>query len=97
MYFENIPEWFEPEDTCGSLVPVFDMINHDVYPNCDWNVENGVEIISQTDIEKGDELFIAYGNHGNDLLVQYYGFTLEHQPVSLFSSRRSFAKTDQFD
>ena len=71
------------------------MINHDVYPNCDWNVESGVEIISQTDIEKGDELFIAYGNHGNDLLVQYYGFTLEHQPVSLFSSRRNFAKTDK--
>ena len=69
------------EDTCGSLVPVFDMINHHHDPNCDWNVERGVEIISQDNIEPGDELFIAYGAHGNDLLIQYYGFTNDDQFV----------------
>ena len=77
------PEWFEEEETCGSLVPVFDMINHHHEPNCDWNVENGVEIITQDKIEKGRELFIAYGSHGNDLLIQYYGFTSSDQYVSI--------------
>ena len=64
------------EGDCGSLVPIFDMLNHASDPNCDWDIENGVEIWAERDIEAGEELFISYGEHGNDRLVQFYGFSL---------------------
>ena len=38
---------------CGSLVPVFDMINHANDPNCDWTIEGGVRIWADREIPAG--------------------------------------------
>ena len=58
------------------LAPIFDMLNHAEEPNCDWSAESGAKIYAARDIEPGEELMISYGEHGNDQLVNSYGFTL---------------------
>ena len=63
--------------TCGSLVPIFDMVNHAQYPNCDWNIDDGVQITTNMPVSAGSEFFINYGPQFNDKLVQYYGFSLD--------------------
>merc|ERR1711990_739313 len=72
----KFPNWLEHEEGCGSLVPIFDMINHSHDPNCDWNIDDGVLIYADEPIKAGSELFIQYGPQFNDRLVQYYGFSL---------------------
>lgn len=37
---------------------------------------NGYTISSSSPIEKGEELYISYGNHSNDFLLTEYGFIL---------------------
>ena len=71
-----MPNWLDYEEGCGALVPIFDMVNHSHDPNCDWNIDDGVEIYADEPIQKGSELFIQYGPQFNDRLVQYYGFSL---------------------
>lgn len=46
---------------CGALAPVFDMLNHSNEPNCDWESDDGAQIIIDSKVKKGDELFISYG------------------------------------
>ena len=71
------PAWVEMIDgDCGSMAPIFDMLNHAEEPNCDWSAEDGASIFAARDIEPGEELMISYGEHGNDQLVNSYGFTL---------------------
>ena len=40
------------------------------------SLDEGSKIWAERDIELGEELFISYGEHGNDQLVSSYGFTL---------------------
>ena len=58
---ENGPSWFDGSGGCGSLSPLFDMLNHQSDSNCDWNTDNGVEVTTSRRIEKGEELYIFYG------------------------------------
>ena len=46
---------------CGSLAPVFDMLNHANEPNCDWESDAGAQITIDAQVKAGDELFISYG------------------------------------
>ena len=43
---------------CGALVPLFDLLNHEDGPNCEWSADDGAKIWAQRDIEGGEELFI---------------------------------------
>ena len=57
---ENLPVWMSDieNEGCGSLAPIFDMLNHSNEPNCDWESDAGAQIITDKPIKKGDELFI---------------------------------------
>ena len=38
----NYPDWLEIEDgDCGSMAPIFDMLNHAEQPNCEWSADRG--------------------------------------------------------
>ncbi|CAG5077254.1 Oidioi.mRNA.OKI2018_I69.PAR.g8665.t1.cds [Oikopleura dioica] len=77
---ENHPDWFISglgEGDCGALGPIFDLWNHEVKPNCDWEVGEGGAMKMTTDesIAAGQELFISYGVDENVRMAQTYGFT----------------------
>jgi len=58
---EEAPEWFWKQDACGAIGPVFDMLNHNWYANCEWWTDDGMLIKTNAKIEEGQELFISYG------------------------------------
>lgn len=64
-------------DDCLALIPFADLFNHS---------EAGVEVTytpagykfrTDRQIEKGEEIYISYGNHSNDFLLAEYGFVLD--------------------
>lgn len=70
-----------------ALCPIIDSINH----NC--KVESTIEFeyfkdrfVTSTSsaYQKGEQVFISYGNQGNDSLFQYYGFIQADNPHDTF-------------
>ena len=64
-------------DDCLALVPYADYFNH---ANVGCQVKysgSGYEILADRQIEKGEEIYLSYGNHNNDFLLVEYGFLLE--------------------
>jgi hypothetical protein len=65
-------------DDCMALNPFADYFNH-AEQGC--IVEYGSEgfiITSDRVYDKGEEIYISYGNHSNDFLLAEYGFILPH-------------------
>jgi hypothetical protein len=59
------------------LQPVADLFNHDPNRGCSVAFDaNDYTITTKHTHEPGDEVFIQYGNHSNDLLLVEYGFIL---------------------
>ena len=59
MKFRDYPDWLETDEgDCGALVPLFDLLNHEEDPNCEWGADDGAKIWADRDIEVGEELFI---------------------------------------
>jgi len=60
------------------FVPLADMINHrrGKLVNCHWEYksEKGFVVTAKRDLLRGEELFITYGNKGNDIFFLHYGF-----------------------
>jgi hypothetical protein len=63
-------------DDCLALIPLADLFNHaDV--GCEVTFSpSGYKICADREIEKGEEVYISYGNHSNDFLLVEYGFIL---------------------
>jgi len=34
------PSWLVDDETCGSMAPIFDMVNHSADPNCFWDFDS---------------------------------------------------------
>lgn len=63
-------------DDCLALSPFADLFNHaDIGCKVTFSPP-GYQISTDRDIEKGEEVYISYGNHSNDFLLAEYGFTL---------------------
>lgn len=64
-------------DDCMALIPFGDYFNHaDV--GCEVTFSpSGYKICTHRQIEKGEEIYISYGNHSNDFLLTEYGFILD--------------------
>jgi hypothetical protein len=59
------------------LQPVADLFNHDPNRGCSVAFDaNDYTITTKHAHEPGDEVFIQYGNHSNDMLLAEYGFIL---------------------
>ncbi|KAF7717287.1 Uncharacterized protein PECH_007566 [Penicillium ucsense] len=69
-----------PEDRndAMAMLPFADYFNHaDI--ECDVKFdEDGYTLRATENYEKGDEVYMSYGGHPNDLLLAEYGFFLEH-------------------
>lgn len=64
-------------DDCLAQAPFADYFNHaDV--GCDVTFSpSGYSICTDRQIQKGEEVYISYGNHNNDFLLVEYGFILD--------------------
>lgn len=63
-------------DDCAALIPLADMFNH-ADAGCEVTFStSGYSICADRQIQKGEEVYISYGNHSNDLLLAEYGFIL---------------------
>ena len=65
----------------SAMVPLADMLNHDVPPNVTWNfnnITNCFEMISNKTINKDEEITDSYGNKCNSKLLLFYGFILDN-------------------
>lgn len=64
-------------DDCLALIPFADYFNHaDVGSEVTFS-PSGYKICTDRQIEKGEEIYISYGNHSNDFLLAEYGFILD--------------------
>jgi hypothetical protein len=70
------PQKSLPRDDCLAFIPYADFFNHSSLGCEVLFTAHGYEIASHRKIEKGEEVFISYGNHGNDFLCVEYGFIL---------------------
>ncbi|KAK3330925.1 hypothetical protein B0H66DRAFT_81304 [Apodospora peruviana] len=60
-----------------ALQPVADLLNHHDSEGCKVDFESDdCTITSTRAYAPGDEVYICYGNHGNDFLLAEYGFVL---------------------
>ena len=84
------PDWIKDDyEVCGSLAPIFDMVNHSDNTNCDWEYdETGVWIHAIKPISIYEELFINYGSEFNHDLARVYGFTLPDKAAYLTFNER---------
>ena len=71
------------------------MVNHAQYPNCDWNIDDGVQITTNMPVPAGSEFFINYGPQFNDKLVQYYGFSLDRLDDVSYDSKAGMPGPDR--
>ena len=63
-----------PEDDRLALLPLADMFNHaDVGCRVTFST-SGYEVLANRKYQKGEEVFISYGEHSNDYLLGEYGF-----------------------
>lgn len=63
-----------------ALQPVADLLNHTSNPadGCKVSFDTeGCTVRASREYSPGDEVYICYGNHGNDFLLTEYGFILE--------------------
>ncbi|KAH7321503.1 hypothetical protein BKA65DRAFT_512311 [Rhexocercosporidium sp. MPI-PUGE-AT-0058] len=64
-------------DDCLAFIPFADCFNHaDVGSEVTFS-PHGYKICADRHIEKGEEIYISYGNHSNDFLLAEYGFILD--------------------
>lgn len=64
-------------DDCLALIPFADYFNH-ADTGCEVTFSpSGYKICADRQIEKGEEIYISYGNHSNDFLLAEYGFILD--------------------
>ncbi|RAH53412.1 ribosomal N-lysine methyltransferase [Aspergillus piperis CBS 112811] len=73
----------EPEDWNDAIgmVPFADYFNHVDDAACDVNFDGKKYTFRATRrYEKGEEVYMSYGNHSNDFLLVEYGFTLPTNP-----------------
>jgi len=64
-------------DDCLALAPFADYFNHaDVGSEVIFS-PSGYNICTNRHIQKGEEIYISYGNHSNDFLLAEYGFILD--------------------
>jgi len=64
-------------DDCLAFIPFADCFNHaDVGSKVTFS-PSGYKICADRHIEKGEEIYISYGNHSNDFLLAEYGFILD--------------------
>ncbi|KAF1991184.1 SET domain-containing protein [Aulographum hederae CBS 113979] len=70
------PPKLAPDD-CMALCPFADYFNHADH-GCDFatNARKGW-ITCDRDYNEGEEVYVSYGNHNNDMLLAEYGFILE--------------------
>jgi hypothetical protein len=64
-------------DDCLALIPFADYFNHADVGSVVTFSPSGYKICTDRQIEKGEELYISYGNHSNDFLLAEYGFILD--------------------
>lgn len=63
-------------DDCMALNPFADYFNH-TSRGCHVSfTPEGYKILTDKRYDKGEEVFISYGNHSNDFLLAEYGFIL---------------------
>ena len=83
VYLDQDPRFHHQNNTqnksedCLALVPFLDLLNHDssVEVRAGVSPDNtGYRIISQTRVDKYDQVFINYGPHDNTKLLLEYGF-----------------------
>ncbi|KAI2842327.1 hypothetical protein CBS11852_4352 [Aspergillus niger] len=73
----------EPEDWNDAIgmVPFADYFNHVDDAACEVNFDGKKYTFRATRrYEKGEEVYMSYGNHSNDFLLIEYGFTLSTNP-----------------
>lgn len=79
FYYETSENRKLHKDDRMALQPVADLLNHHPTEGCkvtfDWK---GCTVRSTRSYTPGDEVYICYGNHGNDFLLTEYGFMLEN-------------------
>ena len=64
-------------DDCMALIPFADYFNHADVGSVVTFSPSGYKICTDRQIEKGEEIYISYGNHSNDFLLAEYGFILD--------------------
>lgn len=60
-----------------ALNPFADYFNHSSHGCVVEFSKDGFEITTTESIEKGEEVYISYGKHGNDFLLAEYGFVMD--------------------
>ncbi|KAK7967601.1 uncharacterized protein PG986_001878 [Apiospora aurea] len=78
LYQVRETERYRWEDRLA-LVPVADMFNHADDDGCRVSyMPEHYAVTTDRAYERGEELFISYGDHSNDFLLAEYGFLLAH-------------------
>jgi hypothetical protein len=68
--------------SCSGMVPLADMLNHDIKNNCDWSYDNskkGFIMKSNRTIKKGEELLDSYGDKQTYRYYLLYGFVPDYK------------------
>jgi len=63
------------------MIPFADFLNHSnaVETKGTYNVcRNAFEITTMDTISKGEQIFIHYGSHNNDIFLEVYGFIIDN-------------------
>jgi len=73
-------------NTVTAFIPFADMLNYKPIDVCGGDIttpdEDTFRVWSSRPIEKGEQVFIEYGNKGNTELSLYYGFSLFDNPFT---------------
>jgi hypothetical protein len=80
-----------------SIIPLADLFNHSssVETRGVFDDESqAYRIQTFTEYKKGDQVFICYGPHSNEILLKYYGFILSHNK---FNSIRIFPPWEELN
>mmetsp|Transcript_68905 Transcript_68905/g.217882 ORF Transcript_68905/g.217882 Transcript_68905/m.217882 type:complete len:221 (+) Transcript_68905:897-1559(+) len=71
-----------------AMCPLIDMINHKGTSGSEVSYayfQDEFDITVDVATTAGEEVFITYGNRGNDELLQYYGFVEERAPADTYA------------
>ncbi|KAK4162486.1 hypothetical protein QBC43DRAFT_321489 [Cladorrhinum sp. PSN259] len=78
FYHENATTAKLRKDDRMVLQPVADLFNHAELSGCEVAFSPAsFTITAERDFEEGEEVYICYGKHSNDLLLVEYGFVLD--------------------
>lgn len=66
--------------TATGMIPVAEMFNHAVAPNCHWGGDHTLhfDVWARSPVRAGTPLTISYGSSANTRLLAQYGFCLEN-------------------